>query len=174
VTWGDPSKSPPDNVERFVHIGDWVMLDGYEQRSFGTYNVQRVNRELLGDESCQNMVPLPSDEGRQHYVQWTIPSRAYCLQAWGTITEQSSGQTVDFFHVQVWSPPSPCRNDYWGEQTCIRQWESWSDNNGTPGVPITRKLERSVYLARGIGLGFVIDQTYPHSWHAELHSDSAW
>lgn len=174
VTWGDPSKSPPDNVERFVHIGDWVMLDGYQQRSFGTYNVRRVNRESIGDGSCHNMVPLPSEQGRQHYVQWTIRPRAYCLQAWGTTTDQTSGQTVDFVHTQIWSPPSPCRNDYLGEQTCIRQWESWSDNDGAPGATITRKLERSVYLARGIGLGFVIDQTYPHAWHAELHSDWAW
>jgi hypothetical protein len=86
----------------------------------------------------------------------------------------ANSQLLDFFHSQIWSPPSPCRNDYLGEQICIRQWESWSDNNGAPGAPITRKLERSVYLARGVGLGFVIDQTYPHSWHAELHSDWAW
>jgi hypothetical protein len=51
-----------------------------------------------------------------------------------------------------------------GIRTCIRQWESWSDNNSTPGEPITRKLERSVYLARGVGMAFVIDQTYPHPW----------
>jgi hypothetical protein len=105
VVWGDPSKWPPDSVERFVHTGDG---------------------------SCRNMVPLPSDEGRQHYVQWRIPPQAYCLQAWGTITDQSSGKNVDFFHSQIWSPPSSCRNDYLGEQTCIRQWESWSDNNGAP------------------------------------------
>ena len=166
VVWGDPSKWPPDSVEHFIHAGDWVVLDGYQRRSFGSYNVQRVTRELIGDESCQNMVPLPADGGRKHYVQWKIPPRAYCLQAWGTITDQLSGESVSFVDSQVWSPPSTCRNHYLGEQTCIRQWESWSDNNGTPGGPITRKLERTVYLARGVGMGFVIDQAYPHVWHA--------
>ncbi len=172
VLWGDPSKWPPANAERFVHSGNWVLLDGW--RDHGTYYVQRVHRELIGDGSCQNLVPLPSEGGRQHYVQWTIPPRAYCLQAWGTITEQLTGKTVDFSHTQVWSPPSHCRNTYLGTRTCIRQWESWSDNKDAPGAPITRKLERSVSLARGVGMGFVIDQTYPHSWHAELHSEWAW
>lgn len=172
VLWGDPSKWPPDSAERFIHVGDWVLLDGW--RSFGTYYVQRVHRELIGDGSCRNMAPLPSDGGRQHYVQWKIPAGVYCLQAWGTITEQSSGKTVDFFHSQVWYPPSTCRNAYLGVQTCIRQRESWWDNNGSPGTPITRKLERDVSLARGVGMGFVIDQSYPQSWHAELHSGWAW
>ena len=172
VLWGDPSKWPPDSAEHFIHSGDWVVLDGW--RSFGKYYVQRVNRELIGDTSCRNMTPLPSDDARQHYVQWNIPAQAYCLQAWGTITEQFSGKAVDFFHSQVWSPPSSCSNAYLGTRTCIRQWESWSDNNGNPGEPITRKLERSVYLARGVGMAFMIDQTYPHSWSAELHSDWIW
>jgi hypothetical protein len=168
VLWGDPSKWPSDNAEHFIHSGDWVLLDGW--RSLGKYSyIQRVNRELIGDGSCQNMTPLPSDGGREHYVQWTIAPRAYCLQAWGTITEQFSGKTVNFYHSQVWSPPSPCSNAHLGAQTCIRQWETWSDNNGSPGTPITCKLERSSYLARGVGMGFVIDQTYPHPWHAELH-----
>jgi hypothetical protein len=162
VLWSDSSTWPPDSAEHFIHAGEWVLLDGW--RSFGKYYVQRVNRELIGDGSCRNMTPVPSDGGREHYVQWKIAPRAYCLQAWGTITEQFSGKTVDFFHSQVWSPPSTCRNSYLGVRTCIRQWESWSDNNGAPGTSITRKLERSVSLARGVGMGFVIDQTYPHSW----------
>jgi hypothetical protein len=174
VWWGDPSKWPPDSAEHFIHAGGWVLLDGYGRRDHGTYHAQRVNRELIGDGSCQNMTPLPSDGGRQHYVQWNIPPRAYCLQAWGTITVPSVGKTVDFFHAQVWSPPSTCRNTYLGERTCVRQWESWWDNNGAPGALMTHKLERSVYLARGVGMGFVIDQTYPSSWHAELHSDWTW
>lgn len=172
VLWGDPSTWPPDNAEHFIHAGEWVLLEGW--RSFGKYYVQRVNRELIGDGSCQNMTPVSSDGGREHYVQWTIAPRAYCLQAWGTITEEFSGKTVDFFHSQVWSPPSTCSNTYLGVRTCISQWETWSDNNGAPGAPITRKLERSVYLARGVGMGFMIDQTFPYSWHAELHSDWVW
>lgn len=172
VLWGDPSKWPPDSAERFIHSGDWVLLDGW--RSSGKYYTQRVTRELIGDGSCQNMTPLASDAGRQHYVQWTIPTRPYCLQAWGTITEQFSGKTVDFFHSQVWSPPRACRNAYLGVQTCIRQAESWWDNNGAPGSAIAPKLQRSVDLARGIGMAFVIDQIYPHSWHAELHTDWTW
>ncbi len=176
-SWGDPSRWPPASAERFTRSGNWVLLDGYGWRHRGPYYIQRVHRELIGDGSCRNLVPLPavaSDEGRQHYVQWTIPPQAYCLQAWGTITEPASGQVMDFSHTQVWSPPSACHNAYLGAQICIRQWESWSDNRGTPGAPLTRTLERSVLLARGIGMGFVIDQSYPHSWHAELHSGWAW
>ncbi len=90
VLWGDPSKWPPDSAEHFIHAGKWVLLDGW--RSFGTYYVQRVDRELIGDGSCQHMVPLPADGGRQHYVQWRIPPQAYCLQAWGTITEEVQRQ----------------------------------------------------------------------------------
>lgn len=173
VSWGDPSNSRPDSVELFIHAGDWVLLDGYGRRDSGPYYVQRVNRELIGDGSCQNMTPLPSDGGRQHYARWTIPPYSYCLQAWGTITERVSGKPVeDFFHSQVWSPPSACANTYLGARTCIRQSESWWDNNGAPGTPITRKLERSVYLARDVGMGFVIDQTYPYPWRAELRSVS--
>lgn len=142
VLWGDPSKWPPDSAEHFIHAGDWVEFDGW--RSFGKYYVQRVNRELIGDGSCQNMTPLPSDGGRQHYVQWNIPAQVYCLPAG---LGHHHRETVDFFHSKVWSPPSTCSNDYLGTRTCIRQWESWSDNNGSPGEPIARKLERSVYLA---------------------------
>jgi hypothetical protein len=172
VLWGDPSKWPPESTEHFIDAGDWVLLDGWLDH--GTYYVQRVNRELVGDGSCQNMMALPSDAGRQHYVRWKIAPHTYCLQAWGTITERFSGKTVDFIHSQVWSPPSRCRNAYLGERTCIRQWESWWDTNGAPGAPMTHKLERSVYLARGVGMGFVVDQTYPYSWHAELHSTWTW
>lgn len=173
ISWEDPSKSRPDSVEHFVRAGSWVLLDGYGQRDRGPYYVQRVSRELIGDGSCQNMAPLPSAGGRQHYVQWKIPPYSYCLQAWGTITEALSGKTVaDFFHSQVWSPPSPCRNTYLGARTCIRQKESWWDNKDAPGAPSAQRLERDVYLARGIGMGFLIDQTYPYPWHAELRS--AW
>jgi hypothetical protein len=173
VAWGDPSKWPSASAERFIHSRNWVLLDGYSYH--GAYYVQRVHRELIGDGSCRNLVPLPSEGGRQHYVQWTIPSQAYCLQAWGTITERLSGKTsIDFAHTQVWSPSSSCHNAYLGAQTCIRQWESWWDNKNAPGTPITRKIERSVSLARGIGMGFVIDQSYPYSWHAELRSGWTW
>ncbi len=172
VSWGDPSRWPPASAERFIRSGTWVLLDGW--RDHGTYYVQRVHRELIGDGACHNLVPLPTEGGRQHYVQWPIPPQAYCLQAWGTITEQSGGKTMDFSHTQVWFPPGNCHNTYLGARTCIRQWESWWDNKDTPGAPITRKLERSVSLARGIGMGFVIDQSYPHPWHAELHSDWTW
>jgi hypothetical protein len=174
VVWVDLVKRSPENPERFLRTGDWVLLDGYGRRGVGPYNVQRVSRELIGEGTCRNMVPLPSDEGRQHYVQWKIPPHAYCLQAWGTITDQLSGKIVDFYHSQIWSPPGPCRNVYLGAQTCIRQRETWSDNNGAPGSPLTRKLERDVYLARGIGMAFAMDQTFPRPSRVELHSHWVW
>lgn len=174
VVWVDLARKAPDSPERFVHSGDWVLLDGYGRHGVGPYNVQRVSRELIGDGACGNMLPLPSDEARQHYVQWKIPPRAYCLQAWGTITDQLSGKIVDFYHSQVWSPPGPCQNAYLGAQTCISQWETWADNNGSPGGPLTRKLERTVYLARGIGMAFLMEQTFPSPLRIELHSHWVW
>ncbi|MGH3915065.1 MAG: hypothetical protein ACRDTC_16910 [Pseudonocardiaceae bacterium] len=166
VSWGDPLRWPTSKVERFIHADGWILLDGWWDN--GTYYVQRVHRELIGDGSCQNLRPISSHGGRQHYVQWRITSRAYCLNAWGTVTEQSSGRTADFFHSQVWSPPDNCGNAYLGARTCIRQWESWWDNHGSPGAPITRKLERSVSLARGVGMAFSVNQSYPYQWSADL------
>lgn len=166
VSWENSSKWPPSRAERFIRSGSWILLDGWWDN--GTYYVQRVHRELIGDGACRNLIPVLSDGGRQHYVRWTIPPLAYCLKAWGTVTEQSSGRTTDFFHSQVWSPPSSCGNVYLGTRTCIQQEESWWDNHGSPGAPITRKLERYVSLARGIGMAFSVDQSYPYHWRAEL------
>ncbi|MGH3803786.1 MAG: hypothetical protein ACRDTD_27370, partial [Pseudonocardiaceae bacterium] len=51
VWWGNPSKGPPANAERFIRSGDWILLDGW--RDHDTYYVQRVHRELIGDGSCR-------------------------------------------------------------------------------------------------------------------------
>jgi hypothetical protein len=172
ISWGDPASWPPDGAEEFVRSGDWVLLDGWSDN--GTYYTQRVTSELAGDGRCENLRPLPSDGGRQHYVQWTVPTQPYCLKAWGTITERSSGKVVDFGHTQIWSPPAACANQYLGAQTCVRQWESWWDNNGRPGQPITRILERDQYIAKGIGMAFVVQQYHPTPWRAELRSHWTW
>jgi hypothetical protein len=166
ISWGDPASWPPDYAEKFIHSGDWVVLDGWSGN--GTYYTLRVTQELLGDANCNNLRPVPSDGGRQHYVRWAIQPQAYCLKAWGTITEQSSGKVVDFGHTQIWYPSAGCGNPYYAAQTCIKQWESWWDNNGSPGAPITRKLEREQLIARGIGMAFHIQQWFPSSWTADL------
>jgi hypothetical protein len=172
ISWGDPAAWPPSSHENFVRDGDWVLLDGWTGN--GTYYTQRVTQELIGDATCANLRPIASNGGRQHYVQWSIPGQGYCLKAWGTITEQSSGKIVDFGHTQIWSPPHPCSNPYYTAQACIKQWESWWDNNGSPGQPITRKLEREAQLARGIGMAFTIQQWYPSAWHADLRWNWTW
>jgi hypothetical protein len=97
--WGDPSKWPPDSAEHFIHAGNWVLLDGYGWLDHDTHYIQRVSRELIGDGSCRNMTPLPSEGGRQHYVQWKIAPDAYCLQAWGTITERQDRGLLPFAGV---------------------------------------------------------------------------
>jgi hypothetical protein len=53
-------------------------------------------------------------------------------------------------------------NDYLGEQICIRQWESWSDNNGTPGAPSLANWNAASTSPAAL------------AWYAELHSDWAW
>jgi hypothetical protein len=166
ISWGDPAAWPPDSAERFIRDGDWVLLDGWADN--GTYYTLRVHDERIGNAHCEDLQALPSAGGRQHYVRWTIPAEAYCLKAWGTITEQSSGRTLSFSHTQIWSPPAGCSNAYYGGQTCVKQWESWWDNHGSPGAPIVRKLERDQYIARGIGMAFKIEQFYPSAWRADL------
>lgn len=172
ISWGDPAKWPPAYAERFLHDGDWVLLDGWTDN--GTYYTVRVTEEQVGDGTCANLLSLPSSGGRQHYVRWAVPAQAYCLKAWGTITEQSSGAVVNFGHTQIWSPATTCGNAYYSGQTCIRQWESWWDNHGAPGTPINRKLERDQYIARGIGMAFKIQQYYPSAWRADLRYHWTW
>ncbi|MBO0793619.1 MAG: hypothetical protein J2P36_22075 [Ktedonobacteraceae bacterium] len=173
ISWGDPAKWPPNSYEKFIHQEDWVMLDGWTGN--GTYYKENVggagNGEWIGDATCKNLVPLPSSGGRQHYVKWTIPAQAYCLIAKGTITEESSGKILHFEHQQIWSPPSPCSNQYYQNQTCITQHERWSDDNGHP---FQLTLDRSVQIARGLGMAFTIHQTFPSSWQAELRYHWSW
>ncbi|TDE47868.1 hypothetical protein E1295_22270 [Nonomuraea mesophila] len=171
ISWGDPKKWPPSYAEKFVHVGNWLMLDGW--RDNGTYYTVRVTKEQIGDAKCKNLRTFATS-GRQHYVKWDIPSTGYCLKAWGTITEKSSGKVVDFGHTQIWSPPAPCSNKYLGTKTCIKQWESWWDNNGKPGKPITRKLDRDQYIARGLGMAFKIQQYYPKNWKSEARNYWKW
>jgi hypothetical protein len=171
VSWGDPAAWPPAYHETFIHEGDWVMLDGWTGN--GTYYTLRVTNEQLCDASGGNCTTLATS-GRQHYVRWTPTPGSYMLRAWGTITEQSSGRVVDFGHTQIWSGPGACSNPYLGAQTCIKQWESWWDNNGSPGAPITRKVERDQLIARGIGMAFTILQYYPSSWRADLRYNWSW
>lgn len=175
ISWGDPAAWPPSYHETFHVDGDWVMLDGWAGN--GTYYNLRVTSELIGDGNCANLVPVPSRGGLQHYVKWGVSSQPYCLKAWGTLTERSSGKVVKFGHTQIWSPPAPCRNSYYGAQTCVKQWESWWDNNngdGTTAPEISRKLERDQYVARGIGMAFVIQTYYPNDWRAELRYHWDW
>lgn len=171
ISWGDPATWPPSYSETFVHRDGWVMLDGWADN--GTYYKLRITKEQIGDARCENLRPLASS-GAQHYVKWDIPATAYCLKAWGTITEESSGKVVTFGHTQIWSPPAPCSNAYDRGQTCIKQWESWWDDQGTPGKPITRKLDRDQFIAKGIGMAFKIQQYFPKSWRADLHDHWTW
>ncbi|GAA4195452.1 hypothetical protein GCM10022252_41260 [Streptosporangium oxazolinicum] len=171
ISWGDPAKWPPTYAEKFVRTGGWLMLDGW--RDNGTYYRVRVTKEQIGDASCGSLRTLATS-GLQHYVQWDIPSRAYCLKAWGTITEESSGKVIRFGHTQIWSPPAPCSNRYLTGQTCIKQWESWWDNKDDRDGPITRKLDRDQLIARGKGMAFDIHQYFPKTWQAEARSYWTW
>lgn len=172
ISWGDPQAWPPSYGEEFVHDGDWLMLEGWHDN--GTFYRLDLTTERIGDAQCDDMRDLPVDGGGQHYVQWQIPDEAYCLEATGVIVEESSGIEIDFSHTQIWSPPAPCSNDYYTDQTCIKQWESWSDNNGSPDEPAELKLERDQYIAKGIGMAFEIEQTFPTPWSADLRSHWNW
>jgi hypothetical protein len=161
ISWGDPPHWPPPSDERFVHVGSWVYLAGYDDGS--TFNRQVVTREQIGDGNCHAMKTIPSHKGMQHYTKWTVGSAAYCLRAWGVI--HTAGGDVHFYHGQVWSPPASCTTAYLGKHTCIRQHERWADDNGHAMRTV---LIRDQYIARGIGMAFAIRQSYPISWSADL------
>jgi hypothetical protein len=172
ISWGDPALWPPASAEHFVVSGDWVELDGYSAgQGLPVTEVQRVTSETMGDADCNNMTPIPSDGGRQHYVKWTIPSTGYCLDATGTITSTTDGSVVHFRHRQQWGAPAPCSNAYLSGQTCISQHEQWWDDNSHPyGL----QIDRTQYIARGIGMAFAIRQTVPANWSADGSTHWTW
>ncbi|TDW60828.1 hypothetical protein [Kribbella pratensis] len=165
ISWGDPTAWPPKSAEHFIHDGDWVLLDGYSDGAGRPLTqVQRVTSETIGDANCNNMQPLPSNGGRQHYVRWTIPTTGYCLDATGTIKPPNGSTTVNFRHLQKWLPPHPCTNPYYSSQTCITQYEQWWDDNHHP---YSLQLTRTVELARGLGMAFTNRTTVPLTWNAD-------
>ena len=165
ISWGDPKAWPPKSAERFIHAGDWVLLDGYNAGA-GTpiTQVQRVTSEKLGAADCTGMQPIPSAGGKQHYVKWNIPAEGYCLDATGTIKPPNGSTTVNFRHLQKWSPPHACSNTYLSGQTCITQYEQWWDDNNHP---YALQLDRTLEIARGQGMAFTNHTTVPVPWNAE-------
>lgn len=170
ITWDQEN---PENREQFRRSadGEWLLLDGWGKRGV-TYYEQRVTSERVGDADCRDMTELPADPedgDLQHYVRWEIPAEGYCLDAEGTIQEESGGDEIRFRHRQVWSPPAPCGNTQFPDQVCITQHETWWDDNGHP---YQRTLDREIQLARGLGMAFTIDQSFPEPWSAEMNN--AW
>lgn len=163
VYWGEPNTWPPTYHERFIVSGDWILLDGWWGN--GTYYTVRVTHERLCDITCTRCTTIATS-GPQHYVRRQIPTNAYCLKADGDITEMSSGKKLRFGHTQAYWPPAPCSNAYISRQRCIRQWESWWDDNN--GTPYQRKLDRDQYLAKGLGNGFLVQTYFPSSWRADM------
>lgn len=170
IRWGDPATWPPSNYERFEKSGGWLLLEGYGDDT-GLFAPQIVTSEQAGDVNCQNMAPLPGAGGKQHYVQWDIPNTAYCLEAWGYIDYQ--GTHIDFYHKQVWFPPSPatCNNTYFTGRICVKQYEIWQDNNGDPGGQLVQRHHRDHILAKGLGPAFIV-----HDWATgwEAHGRFYW
>lgn len=161
VYWGNPATWPPVYHERFIHSGDWVMLDGWWDN--GTYYTLRTTTEWQANADCftgKTMLPL----GAQHYTHWTIPATSYCLFAAGTVKEQSTGKTIHFQHQQIWSVASG-GNAYFGSVPELKQTEQWSDDNGTD---MSVKLQRDQYIAKGYGEAFAIRQTIPSVWNTDL------
>lgn len=166
ITWDQEN---PENRERFLRSkdGEWLLLDGWGKKGV-TYYEQRVTEEKMGDADCTNMKELPSEGDLQHYVRWNIPEEGYCLDARGTIVEEKGGPEITFRHRQVWSPPAPCGNAKYPDRVCITQHETWWDDNGHP---YEKTLDRTIHLAKGLGMAFKIHQTFPKEWSAEMIRD---
>jgi hypothetical protein len=47
---------------------------------------------------------------------------------------------------------------------CVTQNEQWRDDNGHH---FSLVLDRTQYIARGLGMAFKIQQTYPVTWSAD-------
>ena len=171
VLWGDPSKWPPDSAEHFIHSGDWVVLDGW--RSFGKYYVQRVNRELIGDTSCRNMTPLPSDGARQHYVQWNIPAQRTAFRRGAlsrAVQRQGRGLlpfpgvvTAEFVQQRL------SRDTNLHTAVGILVGQQWQRRRADHSQARTKRLPGP--RCRN---GLHDRSDFPHSWSAELHSDWIW
>ena len=156
INWGHPDNWPPEYKERFILDGDWVLLDGWWDN--GTYYKLQVD-QWMSDLDCEtNRVALPS--GAQRYVKWDVPAvgTGYCLFAQGTITEQSSGKVVLFAHQQKWSNAGNVTNNYRGTAPALKQTETWWDDNHTE---FRKKLHRDVYLAKGHGMAWRIQNYDP-------------
>ncbi|MFC4942737.1 hypothetical protein [Pseudonocardia sp. GCM10023141] len=175
IRWDTPANwnNPATGVEHFVHDGDWVYLDGYEDKGTGAYNPQRVTSEQVGDGDCAHLVSLPSHGGQQHYVRWTVPTAAYCLIADGTIT--TAAGVVHFRHRQIWRPATTCATRFLGTVACIEQQETWWDDNGHP---MRMQIDRTQKLGRGKGPGLQIHATVgegkPIDWTADLRYTWTW
>lgn len=163
INW---EQEEPENRETFLRSedGEWLLLDGWGKRGH-TYYEQRVTSEELGNADCTDMKPVASDGGRQHYVRWNTPASGYCLDAKGTIQEESGGKKINFRHKQVWSPPAPCSNATFKDRVCIKQHEMWWDDNNHP---YEKTLDREIHLAKDLGMAFKIEQSHPQPWSAEL------
>lgn len=159
VAWGDPAAWPPGGYERFEHINDWVVLDGFQNG--GIWEPQVVSTELLGDGNCAHEVDVTPADGRELYSKWNVDDTAYCLEDWGKILVPNHPPVI-FYHKQVWFPPSGpwCSNPYYADRTCIKDYEVWEDDNpvngGTPGGPLVLAQERDNTFALGIGPAFVV------------------
>ena len=162
VLWGDPAQWPPTYRERFIRRGDWVMLDGWWGN--GTYYQLHMDQESICSADCTGCRPLPAGRA-QHYALWKAPAAGYCLRAQGRIIAESGAGTVRYAHDQIYVPGVVCGNAYVPRATCLMQRETWADDNGSPYGP---KLDRVSFLAAGLGPGFLILQTVPTVWRAEL------
>lgn len=166
IRWADPAVWKTETNQYIEHYqvdpaGGWVYMDGWSNN--GTYYKIREIVAWAGDVNCNNLTQLPADPAqRQHYVQWQVPTTAYCVRSIATITEQSSGKVIFFAHDQKWYPPAPCSSTYVGAATCITQYELWQDNRGVDlSGPISKKQERTGTVALGKGMAFNIRNAYP-------------
>lgn len=172
IYWGapwSPGSPPPSYHEKFVHetdlSGDWVRLYGWYDN--GTFYTVHTTTEWQAAADCRTGRTYLPTGGAQHYVYWNVLPTSYCLYAEGSVKEESSGKLTHFIHQQVYTPPAACGTNAYGltSSSCITQWESWSDDNGTA---LSLKLERTATLAQGLGMAFRIRQTFPSVWSADL------
>lgn len=183
IMWGMPwpKDKPPTYQEEFEHVGDWVNLNGWYDN--GTFYRINTTTEWQAAADCRTGRTFLPTGGPQHYTRWLVPAASYCLYAEYTVTEVSTKKVIHAVHQQVWGAPAACPVNKAPNTLrspgvngvekpivvtdCISQWESWADDRGRVAGDIQVTLERSALLARGVGMAYQINQTFPSSWRAD-------
>ena len=149
--------------EIFYWDNNWIYLDKYRN----PVTKQEYDQYVTKQEFCQyNTCTIISNNGKQKYAPLNLQNN-YTLDTVGYIVSvpDTTGTVIKFRHFQSVTVDVNCSNPYYTNKTCIIQNEQWYDDNQTD---YSLKLDRSTYYAKGLGIGFIIQDRGPNPFLAYL------